>query len=102
MPSRKVNQANLAKHKHLMELQAIQQWQASSPEWAKYQEFLRIQAHNSPSLGDYCRSYYLPGDDPRNVAMRNELFVAFKAGLLYGSVILDEAVEALEADLQGG
>lgn len=99
MPSPKVNLANLAKHKHLQDLQAIQQWQANSPEWAKYQEFLRIQAHNSPSLGEYYRTGYMPGEDPRNTAMRNELFTAFKEGMLYGSVILREAVEALEADL---
>lgn len=42
---------------------------------------------------------YAPGEDPRNTAMRNELFTAFKEGLLYGSVILNEAVDALERDL---
>lgn len=100
MPSPKANQVNRLKQAHLMELQAIQQWQDNSPEWAKYQEFLKIQAANSPSLGEYYRTIYTPGEDPRNVAMRNELFAAFKSGLLYGGQILNEAIEALERDLQ--
>lgn len=67
-----------------------------------FKEFLKAQADNSPSLGEYHKHAYVKGEDPANVALRNEMFNAFKAGMLYSTKILDEVLAALEADLGNG
>lgn len=95
---RKPTQEALNKQKYLADLQALRLWQ-DSPEWRVFKAFLQSQAENSPALGEYRRSVYINGEDPSHVAVRNELFSAFKAGLIYSTKMLDEVISALENDL---
>lgn len=64
-----------------------------------FKAFLQSQSDNATQLGDYFRVPYQHGEDPAHTALRNELFTAFKKGMLYSTQILPQFIAALEADL---
>ncbi len=94
-----MQQQDKLKAKYLEELQALRQTLQESPEWKIFKAFLQSQVENLPALGEYRRHYYVHGENPAHVSIRNELFTACKQGVLLSTRLLDDVIAILEGEL---
>jgi hypothetical protein len=76
---------------YLAQLYRIKKMQEDS-DWTVYSNFIFQYALNTRDFGVIAQAGYHPGEDPRNTAIRNELFRTYKDGILRTLSLVDEEI----------
>ncbi len=94
----KAKQTLMRQKQELDQLARLQDYQAA-PQWEELKTLIYKAVYHSDSLGAYRHWPYGVGEDPVNTAVKNEMFNAYKLGMLATLSFVDEREASLQKDM---